>query len=721
MRLWALVLAALALAAACLRSGTAFRGARVFVICVDTLRADRLPAYGYRNVETPALDRLAGESIVFENALSHVPLTLPSHVSLFTGLLPFQHGVRDNLGYRLGKDRRTLATMLKESGYETGAAVSAVVLDHGSGVAEGFDFYDDAIEAREATQAIGQVQRSGDETRRALENWITGRSENDRLFGFLHLYEPHSPYSPPDPFRARYASAPYDGEVAASDAIVGRFLDFLREKGLYDGSIVVFLSDHGEGLGDHGEDEHGIFLYREEVRVPLFVKLPRSKLGGTRVSAPAQLADVVPTVLAALGQKIPEGLAGTSLIPFAEGKAPIRRIYSETVYPRYHFGWSDLASLTDDRHQYIQAPRPELYDWRDDPAEKNDLARGLTSEARSAKEVPPAFRSMRAEIAGMNRPLQSPGATDPETVKKLASLGYIGAAAPAAAGDLPDPKDRIGTIDRLKEANRLASEFRDAEGIALLSALARENPRMLDVWETLARLYRRSGRIGDALAALGEADRLAPGTPQIMLGLADLHREKKDFERARSLALAAGEAGAPGFREELAAIALAAGDLAAASREAEAVLAANPSARAPRLVLARVAVARGDFAGALSSLDQAAALDRSSGRTPAVGFRSIRGDVLARLGRGSEAEAEFRAEVRTFPENLDAWVRLGLLLASQGRGPELDRLLAEMTTKVPTRQAYDAALSVCRIIGSEPCTREWNARKRDRLAKEGGT
>jgi choline-sulfatase len=718
MRPRVLVLAALALATACSRGGTAFPDARVFVICVDTLRADRLPAYGYRRVETPALDRLAGESIVFENALSHVPLTLPSHVSLFTGVLPFQHGVRDNLGYRLGKDHRTLATMLKESGYETGAAVSAVVLDHGSGVAEGFDFYDDAIEAREATLAIGQVQRSGDEPRRALENWITGRSADAHLFAFLHLYEPHSPYSPPDPFRARYASAPYDGEVAASDAIVGRFLDFLREKGLYDGSIVVFLSDHGEGLGDHGEDEHGIFLYREEVRVPLFVKLPRSKLGGTRVSAPAQIADVVPTVLAALGRKIPEGLAGTSLIPFAEGKAPIRRIYSETVYPRYHFGWSDLASLTDDRHQYIHAPRPELYDWRTDPAEKNDLF----SEARSAKEnLPPAFRAMRAEIAGMNRPLQSPGATDPETVKKLASLGYIGAAAPAPAGDLPDPKDRIGTIDRLKSANRLASEFRDAEGIALLSALARENPAMLDVWETLARLYRRSGQIDDALAALGEADRLAPGTPQIMLGLADLLREKKDFERARALALAAGEAGAPGYRDELAAIALASGDLAGARREAETVLAANPSARAPRLVLARVAVARGDLAGALSSLDQAAALDRSSGRPPAVGFRSVRGDVLARLGREKEAEAEFRGEIRGFPENLDAWVRLALLFASQGREAELRELLGEMTSRVPTPQAYDAALSVCRIIGSASCSREWSVRKRDRIAKGGGT
>lgn len=707
----AILLALLAVATACTRGRAVFPKANVFIVCVDTLRADRLPAYGYRRVETPALDRLAAESIVFENALSHVPLTLPSHASLFTGLLPFQHGVRDNLGYRLRKDRRTLATMLKESGYATGAAVSAVVLDHGSGVAEGFDFYDDAIESREAAQAIGQVQRSGAESASALENWVGGRPDKSPLFGFLHLYEPHSPYSPPEPFRARYASAPYDGEVAAADAIVGRFLDFLRERELYDGSIVVFLSDHGEGLGDHGEDEHGIFLYREEIRVPLFVKLPKSRNAGKRVSAPVQIADLLPTVLAALGSPVPEGLAGISLLPFVEAKgspSPVRRIYSETVYPRYHFGWSDLASLTDDQYQYIHAPRPELYDWKQDPAQKKDLASGL----------PPAFRSMRAEIAGMNRPLQSPGASDPETIKKLASLGYIGAAAPESGGPLPDPKDRIGTIDRLKDANRLASEFRDAEGIALLTQLAKENPAMLDVWETLARLLRRSGRTAEALAALERADRLAPGTPQIILGLADMHREKRDFERARALALAAGEAGAPGFREELAAIALAAGDFDTARREAEAVIARTPTARGPRVVLARIAAARGDLTGALSTLDQAAELDRAAGREPALGFRSVRGDVLARLGREKEAETEFRSEIRSYPENLDAWVRLGLLLASQARTSELDTLLADLTAKVPTPRAYDAVLSLCRIIGDATRAREWTRRKTARFASD---
>jgi choline-sulfatase len=696
--------------AGCSRRPNVWRGAPVFIVCVDTLRADHLPAYGYSRVETPALDALARDSIVFDNAISHVPLTLPSHVSLFTGLLPFQHGVRDNLGYRLSKDHPTLATVLKNAGYSTGAAVSAIVLDHGSGVAEGFDFYEDGVEARDVAQAIGQVQRGGDETERLLEGWIGGQPPDVRLFAFLHLYEPHSPYAPPEPFRSRYASAPYDGEVAASDRIVGRFVDFLRRKNLYDRSVVVFLSDHGEGLGDHGEDEHGIFLYREEVRVPLFVKLPGARLRGKRVSEPAQIADVLPTILAALGEKVPEGLPGRSLVDLAEGKGMVRRIYSETVYPRYHFGWSDLASLTDDRHQYIHAPRPELYDWRDDPAEKKDLAPGL----------PPAFRSMRVELARMSRPLQSPGASDPETVKKLASLGYIGAAAPSAANeDLPDPKDRIGAIDQLKQASRLSAQFRDSEGIALLTRLAEENPLMLDVWEALARLLRRSGHTREALAALERADRLAPGTPQIILGLADLHLEMRNFDLARALALAAGEAGAPGFREELAAIALASGDLDAARREAETVLAKTPDARGPRVILARIAVTRGDLAGALALLDRLAELDRASAGTPAVGFRSLRGDVLARLGREKEAEADFRSEVVSHPENLDGWARLALLYASQGRGADLDGLLSEMTKTVPTPQGYDAALRVCRIIGDSARTRDWTRRKIARFGAGG--
>lgn len=696
-RVAVVVLLAAAGVAACRRGTGVSPGAPVFLISVDTLRADHLPLYGYTAVDTPNLDRLAKDAIVFDNAVSHVPLTLPSHASLFTGLLPFQHGVRDNLGYRLGKSQETLATFLKKNGYATGAAVSAIVLDRGSGIAEGFDFYEDSIESRQTAEAIGRVQRPGDQTEKLLEGWIEKQAAGARLFAFLHIYEPHAPYEPPEPFRARYAARPYDGEIATADMIVGRFLDFLKKKNLYDPALVIFLSDHGEGLGDHGEDEHGLLLYRESIWVPMIVKLPDAALAGKRVSRPAEIADVFPTVAAVVGRSAPPGLAGQSLLALARS-GENRRIYSETLYPRFHFGWSDLAALTDDRYQYIEAPRPELYDWKEDPREKKDLASGL----------PPPFRTMRLELSKIQRPMQAPGAEDPETVKKLASLGYIGVAAPAAnRKDLPDPKDRIATIDRLKDSARLVSQHRDDEAIALLETLTRENPLMLDGWETLARVLRRAGRTKEAVSALEQADRLTPGTPQLMLGLAGLQREAGNLAKAQSLAEAALAAGAQGAEEELALIALARGDFDTARSRAQAALAARKTSRSPLLLLARVEIAQGHPRAALDLLDSAREMGRQTGQPPLETLEATRGDVLARLGRTSEAEEAFRAETRDFPENLDAWSRLALVYASSGRVDQLQRVLSEMTSRVPTRAAYDAAAKVCDIVGDHEGARRW--------------
>ena len=693
----ALALAGLLAAAGCARKALVFPGAPVVIVCVDTLRADRLSVYGSRRVETPALDALARDAIVFENAVSHVPLTLPSHVSLFTGLLPFQNGVRDNVGYRLDPSRETLASRRASRGYATGAVVSAIVLDHASGVGNGFAQYDDRIEGSEAGQAIGQVQRPGSESEKRLERWTSELLPGKPFFAFLHLYEPHTPYSPPEPWKSRYADSPYEGEIAAADEIVGRWIAFLKTRGLYDRALVVFLSDHGEGLGDHGEDEHGILLYREAVRVPLFVKLPGSRLSGTRSAAPVGIVDVFPTVLAALGETLPAGLPGLSLIDLASGAGPARAIYSETLYPRYHFGWSDLASLTDDRHQYVHAPRPELYDWKEDPGEKRNLAGGL----------PPAFRKLRVELEAMNRPLQPPGASDPETVKKLASLGYIGQASPGSEKDLPDPKDRIGSLATLKEANRLASLHRDAEAIALLDRFAAENPRMLDAWESLARLHRRAGRLPEAIEALEHADRLSPGTPQVVMALADMNLEAKRYDKARSLVEAARALGSSGIEEELAGIALAEGNVEEAERHALAARRAGPEARLPLLLLARIAARRGGFEKALSLLDEALALETSTQAAPMQGIRAARADALAHLGRETEAEQDFRREVRDFPDNLDAWSRLALLFAAGGRGAEFTALLDEMTKRVPTAQGYDTAARICEIVGDKEGARRF--------------
>ena len=689
---------------ACRRRSDTFPGAPVFVVSIDTLRADHLPAYGYSAVATPALDALARESLVFENALSHVPLTLPSHVSLFTGALPYAHGVRDNTGYRLGEGRPTLAKFLRTRGYATGGAVSAVVLDRGTGVARGFDFWEDGVEAAGTVEALGQVQRSGLATERLLESWIDENGTRRSIFAFLHLYEPHTPYEPPEPFRSRYAGRPYDGEIAAADDVLGRFVAFLKRKNLYDGALLVVLSDHGEGLGDHGEDEHGILLYREALHVPLLVRLPGGRRGGERLRQPAGLIDVFPTVAAVLGEKPPAGAEGIALIERARAGPP-RRVYSETLFPRYHFGWSDLASLSDDRYHYIHSPRPELYDFANDPAERTDLA--------SAR--PPAFRALRAALEGMSRPLQPPGASDPETLRKLASLGYIGVAAPdTTGGPLPDPRERIGSIARIKDATRLLLRGEDDEAIALLRRLVAENPRMLDVWETLARALRRAGRVAEAREALERADRLAPGTAQILLGLADLALEQGDLERARSFARAARETGAAGALEELSSIELAAGNLDAAEKHAREAQAKSGSARAPLVLLARIEMKRGRFERALTILDDARRQEQRTAQPPLRGSQAVRGDALARLGRETEAREALREEVRSFPDNLDAWSRLALIEASAGRASEFRLVLAEQTRAMPTRASFESAAKVAEIVGDHESAARFRSHARQR-------
>nr|MDQ2970951.1 sulfatase-like hydrolase/transferase [Acidobacteriota bacterium] len=389
-----------------------FPRAPVILISIDTLRADHLPDYGYRGVETPHLRALRKDSVLYENAYTHVPLTLPSHAALMTGLLPYSNGVRDNGGFRLSTSHQTLASLLKSQSYATGASVSSYLLRKETGIASGFDFYDDELERN-------AVERPGTVSEERLERWMESESSAGRpVFAFLHLYEPHTPYAPPEPFRSQYAGRLYDGEIAASDAIVGRFLDFLKKRKLYDPAILIVLSDHGEGLGDHGEEEHSVFLYREDIRVPLLLKLPGSRLAGKTVRVPVALTDVFPTVVTLLDLERPAAQKGINLARAGEKRDDTqRRIYSETLYPRLHLGWSDLASLTDAGYQYIEAPRPELYDVVADPGEKNDLAPGL----------PPAFRTLSAALAQIPRPLQAPGSSDPEQVRKLAALGYISA------------------------------------------------------------------------------------------------------------------------------------------------------------------------------------------------------------------------------------------------------------------------------------------------------
>ena len=337
----------------------------IIVISVDTLRADHLPAYGYTKVKTPAIDALAADGVVFERAYSHAPQTLPAHASLLSGRLPFETGVRDNVGFTVKDGERLLPEMLRDRGFTTGGIVSAYVLRKETGIARGFEYFDGEMPPSSPELSIGQVQRDGAESVALAERWL-GSIGTSRAFLFLHLYEPHKPYAPP----ARFAQyAPYDGEIAYTDELVGRLIRYLKSHQLYDRSTIVLLSDHGEGLGDHGEQEHGLFVYEEAIHVPLIIKQESNVGAGRRVADLVQHVDLVPTILDLVKAPGAGGFRGRSLKPALEGTGELgdTSVYSEALYARYHFGWSELTALTDGRYRYIKAPREELYDLARDP------------------------------------------------------------------------------------------------------------------------------------------------------------------------------------------------------------------------------------------------------------------------------------------------------------------------------------------------------------------
>jgi arylsulfatase A-like enzyme/Flp pilus assembly protein TadD len=676
----------------------------VVLVSIDTLRSDHLPAYGYRNVETPALDAFRRDSILYERAFSHVPLTLPSHATIFTGHLPAGHGIHDNLGYTLSPAVETLAERLKKAGYRTGGAVSAAVLSGSSGIARGFDYYDDAVGVTEKREALDLVQRPGGATAALLEKWLgSGEIPRNRPpFAFLHLYEPHSPYDPPEPFRSRFAN-PYDGEIATADDILGSFLADLKKTGLYERALVIVLSDHGEGLLDHGEEEHGIFLYREALQVPLLVKLPGGARGGGTVSTPVGLADIYPGVLSLTGIAPPAGPPpdGRPLPIPGDPEPPARRLFGETFYPRIHFGWSDLASLTDGRLHYIKAPRPEFYDLEKDPGEKRDLA----------AEKPEGFRAMKIEIEGFPQAFDRPRDVDPEQARKLASLGYLTGGPAPTAGPLPDPKDGLPTLAAVNDGFAALKAGRNAEAATIFRRLLDANPRMQDAWDAYARALVRAGRPDAALVALKKGAEISPPSASyffteianlcLLLGRTDEARTHAE------IALARGDRSA---HEILARVALAKGDIPTADKEAREAAAALPRSRLPLLALARVETARGNFPAALARLEEAEKMTAAFKLGPLESLHFLRGEVFARMSRPEEAEREFQEELRLFPDSADAQASLALLYAAWGRKAEARDVLRRFLGSDPDARHLAVAAQVATILGDKAAAEAYRRR-----------
>jgi tetratricopeptide (TPR) repeat protein len=675
----------------CSRSfvGSPSRTTPVILISIDTLRSDHLPAYGYTGVATPNIDALRADSILYERAYSHVPLTLPSHTSILTGMLPGDHGVRDNVGYRLASNVPTLQELLKKNGYATGAAVSAFVLRHETGISRGFDFFDDDVQPMEGQTMIGRVQRDGHETFVAGQKWLDAHTDQPFFF-FMHLYDPHTPYTPPEPYFSRYPNH-YDGEIAYSDSVVGDLIADLKRHGVYDKALIVLLSDHGEGLNEHGEEEHGLFLYREALQVPLMVKLPKSRKAGSTVKTPVELVDVFPTILdrTATAKPATGRRPGESLLDFLNG-GPSRQIYAETYYPKFHFGWSDLHSLIDGNDHFIRAPKPELYDLATDPGEKNN-----TLEANRR-----AYVKMRAAVETYVQQASAPVNIDPEEAAKLAALGYVGSTVSTKEGEaLRDPKDMLSAFHDIRVAY---TEYRDGDeekALTLTNQLLQNNAQITDLWDLKSKILWKMGRQQDSLQAAKDGLRQVPGAVSLLFDAANLAFTLGDLETAKqhaeiAVAIEPGEA-----HQILARIALKRGQVEEAEKEAKAAVATQHDPVAMLMMLATIEKTRGNLASSLAYIDQAA--DRVSHKKPPTmeGLHLSRGDVLARLGRTEEAEREFHAEIAAFPKASEAYASLIMLLATERRLDEATKLVFEAVKSIPEPHTYAVIAETLAAIG----------------------
>jgi arylsulfatase A-like enzyme/Tfp pilus assembly protein PilF len=689
-------------------SAVTYPDAPIVLISIDTLRADHLPLYGYKPGSTPNIDRLGREGIVFEGLFSHCPLTLPAHASLLTGLLPPHHGVRDNLGFRLAPEHRTLAARLRAAGLRTGGAVSAYVLRAATGMAQGFEFYDDALEVEGGTESLGNLQRDGSITVESLSRWIDAQ-HGARLLAFLHLYEPHSPYAPPP--RHRGHPVAYDGDVAYADELVGRFLDGLRARGLYDRAVIVVTSDHGEGLHDHGEEEHGIFLYREAVHVPLIVRLPGGAHGGTRVAGLLAQADIAPTLLELAGVPA-DGMDGVSFrAALTGGRLRDTRVYSETFYPRYHLGWSELFALTDARYRYVRAPRPELFDRTSDAAETKNLA-GERAEVAAAMS---RWLEQDAALGAAPKPEEVPA----DVREKLQALGYVGSAPGTApqGNVLPDPKDHVAAYEDFKRGLSLRLGGRRAEAIAQLRHVVAANPGMRDAWEMLGLTLVEMDRKQEGIAALDRTIALDPTRPEPHLALAKLYA----LDGRRDVAVQHAEIAArrePGKGYEmLAQIMLDLGRFDAAADYARRSLAADAQRVMSHFALGVVAQKAGRYEEALTAFRRADEANRLQKGSVVLKLHASMADCLARLGREAEAEREFLAEIRAVPWSREGRVGLAMLYRSQGRDHEARAMLAGLVAAQPrpTADTYWTVVRTFSVLGDAGAAREWTSRARARF------
>jgi choline-sulfatase len=502
----------------------------VILITIDTLREDRLSCYGSTWVETPNIDRFANEGVRFEYAASTVPFTLPAHTSIMTGTYPPRHGVRENVGYVVEEGSATLARSLQAAGRNTAGFVSAFVLDSRWGIAQGFDHYfDDFVLEDMETANLGSVQRSGDETIAEAERWLDQRGRPSPFFLWLHLYDPHDPYTPPEPWASRYPRQPYNGEVAFTDSLIGRFREILEKRGLLDRSLVVLTADHGEGLGDHGERFHGFFVYETTIHVPLIIRFPREARAGTAIDRSVSHIDLMPTILDAVDLPVPGEVQGTSLLPLILGQDDDleREVYSESFYPLLHYGWAPLRAIRTDLFKFIDVPRPELYDLHNDRQEASNLA---AQDPQIVDELRARLQRLRHQMEREAPSERSEAEIDEETLAQLRALGYVagsGGVAVDEEGDVPraDPKDKIELHQMIMTTQSQIGRGDTEAATRLLDRILDSDPTIIDAHQLMGQVASMGGRYEEAVGHFRNALQLDHNHKASLYGLATAYHK----------------------------------------------------------------------------------------------------------------------------------------------------------------------------------------------------
>jgi len=673
------------------------------VVTIDTLRADRLGAYGSTTVPTPNFDRIAGEGVRALDATTHVPITRPSHATLFTARYPAEHGVRDNISLPLARDVPTLAEALHAQGFSTAAFVSTFVLSSPSGLDRGFDHYDDAFDVPQSDEEavfLSTVQRRGDETLAKVEQWLDARSAETkakRTALWVHLYDPHDPYEPPEPFASRFADRLYDGEVAWTDTLLGRLRASLEARQLWDEALVVVTADHGEALGEHDETGHGFFAYETTLRIPFVMRGPGLPAGRT-LDGTLRLVDVAPTVLELLGlPALPGTHTGTSIASsLAAGAPPIARpTYAESLTPLVHYQWSDLRVLREGPWKYILAPRPELYDLAADPGETRDLSTANTATARKLRAALEGL--LRAERERAVDPAASVSALSAETLQKLGALGYVSpGAARGSVAQGADPKDKIQEFRTLSTLMRdgltLLHQKRFAESERRFSELRRAGADSFQLHFYQASALVGLGRGREAEQSFARAIAALPSFTQAHVGLADVRMARKDWRGALA-AVQQGQKDAPN----------------------EPILFDREGQIWQQL---------GDAAKAMAAYRRVAEL---APKDALVRWRM--GELLLSQGAADQALAQFRDATRLDPEVADYWNSLGMVLGGGGQHDRAADAFREAVRRAPQNARYAYNLGLVLMRAGRPEAREWFERTlaiepgfrpaRDRLAELG--